>query len=213
MLITVACSCVACSVFEGEFSPRRIDRLHEEHKRWSDWVKKYIKDVLYVGMPEDEFVRLFTKDESWGDAEKPYIINHKDNEYIIVGRKEIRYKVTFKNGLLAKLKQRTWEKIPVVTTQYKDFTFLLKGHKYTDGLYKGMPEDEFFKKFSHKIVSKFERGNENGYILLLKHGNRLEVCFKDKVLIDVSWNDKHTYGSIDELMDERPMNSGDSYHN
>ncbi|MFH1231475.1 MAG: hypothetical protein V1709_08285 [Planctomycetota bacterium] len=200
MLITVAYSCIVCFAFEGEFSPKRLDRIHEEDKRWSDWIKRYIKDVLYVGMSEDEFVGLFTRDASWIDSERPYIISHKGNEYIFVGRKKIRYKVTFKDGILARLGQRTWEKIPILTTHYADFTFLLKGHKYTDGLYKGMAEDEFLKNFFHKVVSKFKRGNENGYILLLKHGNKLEVCFEDKTLVDVSWYDKHTYGTIDELM-------------
>lgn len=186
----------------GEYSPEELKKLNEEDEKWNVWLKKYIKEVLYVGMPEDEFVKIFTKDDLWSDPERPYIIKHISGSYYLIGRKGMRYKVTFKNGVLGELAQRTWEKIPIITTHYKDFTHLLREYKYTEGLYKGMPEDEFLKKFFHKVISKFERDNENGYILLLKHGNRLEVCFENKILTNVSWEEKHTYETIDELMTE-----------
>jgi len=114
MLIILACGSMSCIYrgYRGEFSPQRLDKIHEEHERWTDWINEYIKGVLYVGMPVDEFVRLFTKDDSWTDSERPYIISHKDNRYYFVGRKGIRYRVTFKDGLLAKLEQRAWKTPP-----------------------------------------------------------------------------------------------------
>ena len=65
-----------------------------------------------------------------------------------------------------------------------------------------MSEDEFLRNFSNKIVSKFEVGNERGYVLLLKYGNRFTVFFKDKKLESSSWNYKHTDGTLNELMNE-----------
>ena len=178
MLSIVACSSVACFVFGGEFSPERLDKIHEEDERWTDWLNKYIKGVLYVGMPVDEFVRLFTKDESWADPERPYIISHDDNRYIITGRKGIRYRLTFKDSLLEKLEQYAWEKIPVVTAHYADFTFLLKGDKSTNApsFYDGMSEKEFLKIFSSSILSH----SKDRYVVIGKNGWKYRVTFSSE---------------------------------
>lgn len=180
MLIPLVFCYMTSLAFGGEFSPGRLDKIHEEDKRWTDWINKYLKGVLYVGMPVDEFVRIFTKDNSWIDSEKPYIISHKDNIYIIVGRKEMKYRVTFKDGLLEKLEQHTWEKIPVVTAHYADFTFLLKGYKSTNapGFYDGMPEDEFLQTSSGSITSQ----SGGRYVVIGRNGRKYRVTFTNGFL-------------------------------
>ena len=184
MLLMLACGSMGCIAFGGEFSPERVKGANEEHNMLDEWSKKYIEDVLYIGMPVDEFVRLFTKDNSWAEPERPYIVSHDENSYMIIGRKKIKLRVAFKDGLLDKLEQHKWDMLPLVPVPlhyYADCSFLLKGHKYMDGLYKGMSEDEFLKNFSDKIIRKFD----NCYVIL-RNGRRFVIEFKDKIVFD-SW--------------------------
>lgn len=178
MLITLVCSSIACLVFGGEFSSERLDKIHEEDKSWSEWLDKYIRNVIYVGMPVNEFVKLFTKSEPWPDLERPYILSHKDNSYIFVGRKGIRYKVTFRDGLLEKLEQYTWEKIPLITAHYKDFSHLLRGYKPVNspGFYDEMTENEFLSIFANSILSH----SKNRYVVVGKNGWKYRITFSEE---------------------------------
>ncbi len=87
-------------------------------------VQQYIEGVLYVGMPEEEFVRLFTKASST-DPDQPYIIEHKDNQYILLEFPSASEKarVTFRNGTLVKLERYGTGSYP---WGYADRTYLLK---------------------------------------------------------------------------------------
>lgn len=173
MLVLLVCSSISCLVFGAEFNLEENGRIQQEDKKWSSWLNKYVKSVLYIGMPEGKFASLFTKDIFWSDSDRPHIIHHKNDKYIIMGLKSRKYRVTFKNGLLLKLEEYGWEKIPLLTANYRDVSDLLKGYEISEGLYKGMPEDEFLRNFSHEILSKFK----NGYVVVTKKGEKYGVEF------------------------------------
>lgn len=181
MFLILACSSIGCIAFGSELSPKRMEEANEEDVKWQDWVAKYIKDVLYFRMPVDEFVRLFTKDASWTEPEKPYIISHDGNQYIIIGRKQIKYRVTFKDGLLEKLEQYVRNVIPLVPLPvgcYADFSHLLKGYKSPNasGFYDGMSEEEFLQVFSDAILSH----SKNSYVIVGKNGRKYRITFSSK---------------------------------
>jgi len=181
MLIILGCSSISCAAW-GEFSPERIDKMHEEDKKWSNWFEKYIKSVLYVGMPEDEFVRLFTKDKSWIDSQRPYIIKHKGSEYIVLALNRVKHRVSFTDGKLDKFETLGYEKIPIIGSTSWDYTSLLRGYKISEGLYKGMSEQEFLQNFSDSILSKFK----NGYVILINDGKKYGIEFTNGILTH-SW--------------------------
>jgi hypothetical protein len=110
---------------EYNLSSEDAKKSIEEDRKWSTWVEKYIENVLYVGMPESEFVKLFTKDESWTDHEKPYIISHKDNRYVFLGINKNKFRATFKNSSLEKLEHYGWNKFILC---YTDVSIFLKGY-------------------------------------------------------------------------------------
>lgn len=180
MLILIACSSISCAAW-GEFSPERIDKMHEEDKKWSNWFEKYIKSVLYVGMPEDEFVRLFTKDKSWVDSQRPYIIKHKGSEYIVLALNGVKHRVSFTDGKLDQFETLGYEKIPIIGSTSWDYTSSLRGYKAKNapGFYDGMSEDEFLATFSGSILSH----SENRYVVTGKNGRKYRVTFKDGYLI------------------------------
>lgn len=179
MLIILACSFMSYSAFSGEFSPERLDKIHEEDRKKDAWYDRYITSVLYVGMPESEFVDSFTKDSSWNDSERPYIINHKGDRYVIVGLDGIKHRITFDSGLLVKFEQYGWEKSPVLTS-YRDVTGFLKGYKNTSGpgFYNAMPEGEFLQNFSGLVLSQLG----NRYTVVGKNGKKYRVTFTNGFL-------------------------------
>lgn len=181
MLVVLVCGFMASCTFGGELSSKRSTEVNEEYTKWQDWVDKYIKNVLYFKMPVDEFVRLFTKNNSWVEPERPYIVSHDENNYVIIGRKNIKYRVIFKGGLLDKLEQYTWDVLPIVpipVTTYKDFSHLLKGYKSPNapGFYDSMPEEEFLKVFSGEVLSH----SKNSYVIVGKNGRKYKITFSPK---------------------------------
>lgn len=173
---------LGCFAFGSDFSPGRLGKANEEDANWKNWLDKYIRGVLYIGMPVNEFLKNFTKDGSWTDSERPYIIGNEDNNYIIVGRKNLKYKVIFKDNLLEKLEQYTYDKIPIVTAHYENVPFYLKGEKIIDGLYQGMSEEDFLNTFSDKILMKFEKG----YLISTNDKHKLGIKFTNSILTH-SW--------------------------
>lgn len=179
MLILLACSSMSCAAW-GEFSPERIDKMHEEDKKWSNWFEKYIKSVLYLGMPEYEFVRLFTKDKSWIDSQRPYIIKHRGSNYIVLALNGVKHRVLFTDGKLYKFETLGYEKIPIIGPASWDYTSSLRGYKAENapGFYDGMPEDEFLKTFYDSILSH----SENSYVVTGKNGRKYRVSFTNGFL-------------------------------
>ena len=139
--------------------------------------KKYLIDILYVGMPEEEFVKYFTWDESFEGTVKPHIMKHvKDVYYIRVPFAKIlnralglvsreTEKITFKERKLVKYETQCRPDPPFTfLLVYHDITSSLEGYQYSDGLYKGIPEEDFLKKFKDKIHRDSDYKNHWYYV-------------------------------------------------
>lgn len=92
-------------------------------------VSKYVENVLYVGYSENDFISRFTRDSSWTDPERAYIIEHQGNQYIILtlpGPTDDKARVTFDNGKLIK-----YEKFDLGTNRggYSNCTAMLRGSR------------------------------------------------------------------------------------
>jgi hypothetical protein len=175
-------SCTTLEKLDKALTQRAINQMEqqkEENRKWNVWFNKYIKSVLYIGMPEDEFIRLFTKNSSWNEPERPYIIRYKDSSYIIIGPSGTKHRITFLNGTLYKFETLGYEKIPIIGSTSWDYTFLLKGYRISEDLYIGMSEDEFLQNFSSSILLKFKNG---GYVIVTKDGKKYGIEFTDGVL-------------------------------
>ncbi|MFH1232066.1 MAG: hypothetical protein V1709_11295 [Planctomycetota bacterium] len=173
----------AYAFFGDEFnlSPEEAKKSMEEDRKWRAWLKKYIKDVLYVGMSENEFVKLFTKDESWTDSESPYIISQNKNRYVFMGLNKNKFRVTFKNGLLEKLEEYGWEKFILC---YNDVSTFLKGYndRYATAFYDGMSEEEFLKLYSGSILVH----KKDWYVVQERDGRKFQLKFKNGYLIGMA---------------------------
>lgn len=183
MLIILGCSSMSCAAW-GESRPERPDKAYEEYGKVSIWYEKY----LYFEMPVDEFVSLFTKDILTDDPDKPHIINHKNNSYIVKDSKGTKYRITFENGLLTKFEKFGWEKIPIITAAYYERTYLLRGSEVLEeraktnrGFYSFMPEKEFLRTFSNSILSHSRnRDGENYYVIIGKDGRKHRITFSSE---------------------------------
>ena len=168
----------SCTSFSNLITEDIQDPMYEDN-----WLEQYFNDVLYVGMPEEEFVMLFTKTLDWADSKRPYITKHIKNYYIVSGLNTSYVgdcRITFSNGLLIKYERFGWGKIPIIDSGYTDLTDFLKGYKANGpGFYNAMREDEFLKTFSGSILSH----SENYYIATGKNGRKYKVTFKDGYLI------------------------------
>lgn len=67
-------------------------------------IQRRTEDLLYIGMPETQFISLFTKS---ANANNPYIIEHKENQYIFLEfpLKKEKARVTFQDGKLIKFER------------------------------------------------------------------------------------------------------------
>jgi hypothetical protein len=77
-------------------------------------------------MPEEEFLRRFTKTDAWTDPNKPYIISRSSNRYVVSevpAYGNFKGRVTFVEGKLAKYEQFGRGENPF---GYADCTFLLR---------------------------------------------------------------------------------------
>ena len=116
-------SCLSFADYE-RYQMNEIDRGYNRQKSEDEWWTKYIRNVLYIGMLEDEFLEAFKKHEESIDLDRPYISSVKNHRYIVLGLggKE-KYRVTFDNGRLSKYEQFGLGQNPF---GYSDSTFLLK---------------------------------------------------------------------------------------
>lgn len=189
MLILFGQQISGYAFYWDENNLENLKKANEEDKKWSVWLKIYIKDVLSVGMPEEEFVRLFTKDESWDDPERPYITSQKNNRYVFVGINKNRFRVTFKKGLLEKLELYGLEKFPMLFPHYMDVCTFLKGYndRYATAFYDGMLEEEFLKVYSGSILAH----KNDWYVVKEKDGRKFKLTFKNGYLIGKAGESAH----------------------
>ncbi len=155
---------------------------------------KYINNVLYIGMPESDFVNLFTKREEQEGSLRPYIIKHKDNVYYIWEpeyyflKKKLgstwsnwgRSRISFDKGRLIKYEIQHLEKPPFVFPIYTDDTSVIKGfvNKNDKGFDWEISENEFLAKFSGSIL----KHKRDWYIFWAKDGKKYRVQFLDGTL-------------------------------
>jgi len=130
LLALVALPSCAAGESRKPFIPwAQSEREREIGDRIDEIWERFIHEVLYVGMPEEEFVQLFTKSSSWKDPDRPYIIEREEHRYIFLqapryGKDQGR--VTFVNGALSKYEQFGLGQNPF---GYTDCTFLLRPAK------------------------------------------------------------------------------------
>lgn len=88
--------------------------------------QQYVESVLYVGMPEDEFIQLFTETPRPTDSDRPYIIERNGHRYIILELplKGEKARVTFHEGTLVRFERYGTGSNP---WGYADETYMLKG--------------------------------------------------------------------------------------
>jgi len=150
-------------------------------------INKYMDNDVYFKMPESDFVKMFTRTDSWSNHEKPYIIKKIKNYYLLkdpsTGKFGItqggKFKVTFKNNQLVKLEISGWYGLPIFR-DLLDATHQLKLYEIEDGLYVGMPKNEFLIRFVDRIVGKV---SEDYYAIEAKGGGYRTVSFEDDLLI------------------------------
>lgn len=168
--------------FGDEYNPNseEVKKSIKEDRKWSAWLEKYIKSVLYVRMPEDEFVRLFTKEESWVDLERPYIISRKNNTYVFIGINKNKFRAIFKESSLTKLELYGLEKFPMLFPHYMDVSPFLKGYsdRFATAFYDGMPEEEFLKVYSGSILAH----KKDWYVVQEKDGRKFQLKFSNGYL-------------------------------
>ena len=66
-----------------------------------------MEQMLYLGMPEEEFVQTFGNTALQTDANRPYILEQHDHRYVVVELPLLKEKarVTFDNGMLVKFER------------------------------------------------------------------------------------------------------------
>ena len=159
--------------------------------------KKYIQNVIYVGMPEKDFVKLFTNHHEFQRSLRPYIVEYKNNTYYIYQpeydflKRELKQtniantgksRIKFDKGRLAKYEMQYWDKPPFVFLVYSDQTNTLRGFTAEDkGFYDGMPEKEFLKFFSGSIL----RHKRDWYIFWGKNRKKYRITFYNGYLTGV----------------------------
>ncbi len=110
------------ALIPGAPSPQEREISNKIDEVW----QRNVREVLYVGMPEEEFLKQFTKTNSWNDLDRPYIIQQSGHTYVFL--QAPRYgqdkgRVTFVNGTLVKYGQFGLGENPF---GYTDCTFLLQ---------------------------------------------------------------------------------------
>ena len=113
----------------GPFIPwAQSEREREISDKIDEVWQRNVREVLYVGMPEEEFLKQFTKSNTWNDPDRPYIIQQSGHTYVFL--QAPRYgqdkgRVTFVTGALVKYEQFGLGENPF---GYTDCTFLLQRH-------------------------------------------------------------------------------------
>ncbi len=126
------CSCVALNEIGSE--ALELLRRGTSPKEYRNQVEQgqlrehYLYSILYLGMPEEEFVRRFTKAPKRPNPHRPYIIQRDGQRYILLvtpAYDNDRARVTFQNGALVKFEEYGEGTNP---WGYSDSAFLLKEH-------------------------------------------------------------------------------------
>lgn len=156
--------------------------------------QKYIYDVIYIGMPQDDFEKIFIRKEEFEGTMKPYIVKKNNDVYYLYEpgfdfmKKKLRSnlantgksRIKFEDSRLVKYEVQYWGKPPFVYLVYSDATHNLKGFVKEDtGFYDGMAEEDFLKVFSGKILSH----KKDKYVFWGKDGRKYRVVFYEGYLI------------------------------
>jgi hypothetical protein len=131
LIVFVCYSCASTENWtETDWKLAQLGISPEEHAsqvKQGQLRQRYLYDVLYVGMPEEQFLKLFTKTSAWTDPDRPYIAQRQDHTYILLATPRYdndRARVTFKDGDLVKCEEYGQGDNP---WGYSDSTFLLRG--------------------------------------------------------------------------------------
>lgn len=194
-LIIVSSFVLASSVNKPNYTANMTDEeLVREYQKsyWGEHPisKKYLYDVLYVGMPEEEFVSKFTKDLSYEGTARPYIYKKIKNIYYITFPKlpslrdiSLIHRITFKDQKLIKYEYRYIGAPPFMFYVYSDDTNYLvwRGQDIPSIRFSGMLESEFVNKISSDdffyIIKKQSYRLGNSYIIQGKDGKKWRLKF------------------------------------
>lgn len=191
----------ASTVKEPNYTPDMTDEeLAKEYQKSylgeHPLCRKYLYDVLYVGMPEEEFISKFTKNATYEGTARPYIFKETKNVYYITFpnlpylRDDINLisRITFKDRLLIKMEDRYLSKPPFMWYVYGDITNSLMRKEGNNlalpenaAQFDSMYEDEFVNKVASDtfftIINKENRPSGNIYIIQGKDGKKWRLKF------------------------------------
>lgn len=127
----------ADDIYDGR-SDQELIRSYTQNWLGDDPIsEKYIYNVIYVGMPKEEFVKLFTWNEDFEGTLRPYITKNKENVYYLnepyyeFMKEELNQsniantgkgRVKFENGRLVKYEIQYRDKPPFIFLVWKDMT-------------------------------------------------------------------------------------------
>ena len=197
-IVSVGVNVINANDIPNEKTDQELLKDYVQNRLGEDPItEKYIYNVIYVGMPEKEFVKLFTWSEEFEATLRPYILNHKRNIYYLLEphikfmKKELsrsnigntgKTRVKFENGFLIEYEIQYWDKPPFIFPVWGDRSAELKGFTNGLGFYKGMSEEEFLKMFSGRIL----KHRMNQYVFIAKDSKKYQVNFEDGKLYGLS---------------------------
>ena len=197
-IVSVGVNFINANDISNKGTDQELLRDYSQNRLGEDPIwEKYIYNVIYVGMPEEKFVKLFTWDKEFEGTLRPYILDRKENIYYLLephidfmkkglGQSNIantgKTRVEFENGLLIRYEIQYWDKPPFIFLVWGDRSAELKGFTNGLGFYKGMSEEEFLKVFSDRIL----KHRMNQYVFIAKDGKKYQVNFEDGKLYGLS---------------------------
>lgn len=164
---------------------------------------KYFYNVLYVGMPEENFVNRFTKNASYEGTARPYIFKKAGTIYYITFPNlpylrdiSLVSRITFLDGKLIKSESRHMGEPPFMWYSYSDDTDYLRGN-YTfnatnsfkelslpennPARLSSMSEQEFLSQIKtdnyFHLVKEQSAKSGNRYIIQGKNGKKWRLSF------------------------------------
>ncbi len=171
-----ATNCYSKDVYHGKSDQELLDVYLEDPKVGHNPLDvKYIYTELYIGMEEQEFLALYERKESIKTSDlRPIIKEYKKDQYYLKSVNNVNYRISFKGGKLANFEVLKREKPPFVFLVYSNYSYMLKGYEFAEGLYRWMPEEEFLRKKQFQIIEKVR---ENYYYVKSKDGFYYTVSF------------------------------------
>ncbi len=146
VIILIGMTGISYSSADGTYDRKSDQELLRNYAK--DWIgvdpisEKYIYNVTYVGMAEEDFLSFFTWSKKFEGTLRPYIVKHDKNTYYLnepvynFMKKELHQsnisntgasRIKFENGRLVKYEVQYRDKPPFVFLVYSDDTHYLKG--------------------------------------------------------------------------------------